>query len=169
LLFIIGTFFGHEPISLFKSIDTTTQILCIHALSTTDQIENLLEIGLQMFFKPCKQNWKKISGDFYITTSLPFDQLQYNENMQTWFYNHGYNITFSGCQLAHMVKVGFLARVQGFTCCNYLYSYITNVPEYKKFPFHMWLYYHSFSINAKSSLTYALMVDIDHPNIDVEF
>lgn len=65
-----------------------------------------------------------------------------------------------------MVKIGFLARVRGFTYRDDLYNYITSCPEWKANPFHIRLYFDSFSSNAKGSLTYVLMIDLDRPNID---
>jgi hypothetical protein len=65
-----------------------------------------------------------------------------------------------------MVRTGFLARVRGFTYHDDLYHYIINCPEGKASPFHIRLYFDSFSTNAKGSLTYLLMIDVDRPNID---
>jgi hypothetical protein len=56
-------------------------------------------------------------------TSLPFAQHEAHENLQMWFHIHGYNIAFSGCQSADIVRIGFLARVRGLAYRDDLYNY----------------------------------------------
>jgi hypothetical protein len=140
--------------------------LKLHSLTTADHITKLPESGLPTHFKAYKRNLKTLSGDFHINTSLPFAQLEAHESLQTWFHIHGYSITFSGCQSADMVRIGFLARVRGFTYRDDLYNYIINSREWKASPFHLRLYFDSFSTNTKGSLTYVLMIVVDPPNID---
>jgi hypothetical protein len=159
-------------VTCLKSIDSNLQILPIrndlkvHPISTTDQIWNLLDSGLITYFKAYKRSQKSLSGDFNISTSLPFAQLEAHKNLQTWFHVHGYNIMYSGCQMDDMVKIGFLTRVRGFTYRDDLYNHIVSYPEWKASLFHLRLYYDSFSTNLKGSLTYVLMINVDHPNID---
>jgi hypothetical protein len=54
-----------------------------------------------------------------------------------------------------MVRIGFLARVRGFTYRDDLYNYIINSPEWKASPFHLRLYFDSFSTNTEHIATYA--------------
>jgi hypothetical protein len=120
-------------VTCLKSIDSNLQILPIrndlkvHPISTTDQIRNLLDSGLITYFKAYKRSQKSLSGDFNISTSLPFAQLEAHKNLQTWLHVHGYNIMYSGCQTDNMVKIGFLTRVQGFTYRDDLYNHIVSI------------------------------------------
>ncbi len=41
-----------------------------------------------------------------------------------------------------------------------------NSPQWKNNPFHFRLYFNTLSTNAKGSLTYVLMIDINRPSID---
>ena len=156
-----------------KSIDPQLQILPmrndrhIHPLSTTDQINNIDEIGVTNFFKAYKRTRKTLSGDFHIGTKLTFDEIKDHKNLTTWFHMHGYNVFLNSCQTSDMVRVGFLSRVRTFTYRDDLCTYIMNSNQWKDNPFHFRLYFDTFSTNAKGSLTYVLMVDVDRPNIDI--
>jgi hypothetical protein len=96
-----------------KSIDPQAQILPmhnerqIHPLSTTDQINNVDEIGLLNFFKPYKRTKKTLLGDFNIGTKLTFDEVKTHTNFTTWFHMNGYNIILYSCQTSDMVRIGF--------------------------------------------------------------
>ena len=155
-----------------KSIDSQLQILPmrndrqIHPLSTTDQIQNVDEIGILNFFKPYKRTKKTLSGDFHVGTKLTFDELKSNKNFTTWFHMNGYNVMFNSCQAADMVRIGFLNRVRNFTYRDDLKTYIMQSEQWKGNQFHFRLYFDSFSTNAKGSLTYVLMIDVDRPSID---
>jgi hypothetical protein len=48
----------------------------IHPLSTTDQINNIDEVGITNFFKAYRQTKETLSGDFYIGTKLMFTELK---------------------------------------------------------------------------------------------
>ena len=61
----------------------------IHPLTTTDQINNIDEIGVLNFFKPYKRTKKTLSGDFHVGTKLTFDELKTHTNFTTWFYMNG--------------------------------------------------------------------------------
>ena len=104
-----------------KSIDNQTQILPlrndikINPLTTTDQINNLEEVGVPNYFRAYKRTKRTLSGDFYIGTKFTFEELIENSHLLTWFMQHGYNITLNGCQSSDMVRIGLLTRVRGFT------------------------------------------------------
>lgn len=156
-----------------QSIDSQVQILPmrndinIHPLSTTDQLIHIDKIGIPNYFKAYKKTKKTLSGDFHIGTKLTFDELKQHKNLTTWFHHHGYNIALSGCQSSDMVHIGFLSRVRCFTYRDDLYQYIIAQEDWGKQPFHFRLYFDSFSTNVKGLLTYVLMIDVDHPNIEV--
>jgi hypothetical protein len=156
-----------------KSIDPQLQTLPmrndrrIHPLSTTDQINHIDEIGVTNFFKAYERMRKTLSGDFHIGTKLTFDEIKDHKNLTTWFHMHGYNIFLNSCQTSDMVRVGFLSRVCTFTYQDDLCTYIMNSKQWKDNPFHFRLYFDTFSTNAKGSLTYVLMIDVDRPNIDI--
>jgi hypothetical protein len=155
-----------------KSIDPQVQILPmrndrqIHPLSTTDQINNVDEIGILNFFKPYKRTKKTLSGDFHIGTKLTFDELKMNTNFTTWFHMNGYNVMLNSCQTSDMVRIGFLNCIRNFTYRDDLKMHIMQSDQWKENQFHFRLYFDSFSTNAKGSLTYVLMVDVDRPSID---
>jgi hypothetical protein len=155
-----------------KSIDPQVQILPmrndrqIHPLSTTDQINNVDEIGIPNFFKPYKRTKKTLSGDFHIGTKLTFEELKTNTNFTTWFHMNGYNVMLNSCQTSDMVRIGFLNRVRTFTYRDDLKTHIMQSGQWKENQFHFRLYFDSFSTNAKGSLTYVLMIDVDRPSID---
>ncbi len=155
-----------------KSIDPQQQILPmrndhhIHPLSTTDQINNIDEIGITNFFKAYKRIKKTLSGDFHIGTKLTFDEIKNHKNFTTWFHMHCYNVFLNSCQTSDMVRIGFLSRVRSFTYRDDLCAHILNSTQWKDSPFHFRLYFDTLSTNARGSLTYVLMIDVDRPSID---
>jgi len=167
-----------NQLTLFKSFaksitsaDQTAKILPIqndvkiYPLSTTDQINNLEHIGLSNYFKPYKRTQKSISGDFYISTKLSFDDLKEHPAFNTWIMHNGYNVLYNACQTADMVKIGFLSRVRGFTFRGDLQDYIMASAEWKAAPFHFRLYFDAFT--AKGKLAHVLMIDVDRPHIEL--
>jgi hypothetical protein len=86
-----------------------------------------------------------------------------------WFNLYGYSITLSGCQTSDMVRIGFLSRVRGFTYRDDLSNFIMETEEWKKSPFSFRLYFDTLSSGAKGKQTYVVMIDVDHPNIDLGF
>jgi hypothetical protein len=66
-----------------------------------------------------------------------------------------------------MVRIGFLARVRGFTFRDGLSKFLIDTPEWKKDPFAFRLYFDTLSSNSKGSTTYVLMIDVDRPNLDI--
>jgi len=78
-----------------KSTDQTATILPIRSdvkiypLSTTDQITTLELIGLYNYFKPYKRTQKTLSGDFHISTKLPFEDLKDHPAFNTWLMHNG--------------------------------------------------------------------------------
>ncbi len=155
-----------------KSIDPQLQILPmrndrhIHPLSTIDQINAIDEIGISNFFKPYKRTKKTLSGDFHIGTKLTFDEVKSHKDFMTWFHMNGYNVFLNSCQTSDMVRIGFLSRVRTFTYRDDLCAHIMNSELWKGNPFHFRLYFDTFSTNAKGSLTYVLMIDVDRPSIE---
>jgi hypothetical protein len=156
-----------------KSIDSQLQILPlrnnrqIHPLSTTDQINSIDEIGITNFFKAYKHTKKTLSGDFHIGTKYTFDEIKNHKDFTTWFHMHGYNVFLNSCQTSDMVRIGFLSRVRTFTYRNDLCAHIMNNKQWIDNSFHFQLYFDTFSTNAKGTLTYVLMVDVDRPSIDI--
>ena len=155
-----------------KSIDPQLQILPmrndrhIHPLSTTDQINAIDEIGISNFFKSYKRTKKTLSGDFHIGTKLTFDEVKSHKDFMTWFHMNGYNVFLNSCQTSDMVHIGFLSRVRTFTYRDDLCAHIMNSELWKGNPFHFRLYFDTFSTNAKGSMTYVLMIDVDRPSIE---
>jgi hypothetical protein len=66
-----------------------------------------------------------------------------------------------------MVRISFLARVRGFTFRDDLSKFLINTPEWKKEPFSFRLYFDTLSSYLKGVTTYALMVDVDRPNLEI--
>lgn len=68
-----------------KSIDPQAQILPIctdhqmHSLSTTDQINQITEVGIRNYFKSYKPIKKTLSGDFHIGSKLTFNELKHHK------------------------------------------------------------------------------------------
>jgi hypothetical protein len=155
-----------------KSIDTQLRLLPIrndhniHALSTSDQILHIDEIGITNYFKAYKRTKRTLSGDFHIGTNHTFDELKNHKNLTTWFHLNGYNMTISGCQSSDMVRIGFLSRVRGFTYRDDMHDFITSTEQWKRNPFHFRLYFDIFSAGSKEKNTYVLMIDVDRPNIE---
>jgi hypothetical protein len=106
-----------------------------------------------------------LSRDFCISTRLTFDSLKEHPAFNTWLMHNGYNVLYNACQLANMVKIGFLSRVRGFTVRGDPQDYIMSSAEWKATPFHFRLYFDAFITKGKTA--HVLMVDIDRPNIDV--
>ncbi len=156
-----------------KKIDSQAQLLPlrndrqVHPLTTTDQINNINEVGLLNFFKPYKRSQRSLSGDFHIGTSLTFDELKIHSELMNWFNLYGYSITLSGCQTSDMVRIGFLSRVRGFTYRDDLSNFVMNTQEWKNSPFSFRLYFDTLSSGAKGKQTYVLMIDVDRPNIEL--
>jgi hypothetical protein len=154
-----------------KSADQTAAILPIRSavkiypLSTTDQITTLEHVGLYNYFKPYKRTQKTLSGDFHISTKLPFEDLREHPAFNTWLMHNGYNVLYNACQTADMVKIGFLSRVRGFTFRGDLQDYIMASAEWKATPFHFRLYFDAFT--AKGKTAHVLMIDVDRPNIEL--
>jgi hypothetical protein len=155
-----------------KSIDPQIQLLPIrndrniHALSTTDQINNIEDNGILSYFKAYKKTKRTLSGDFNISSKLPFNEISTHKNLSTWFHLNGYNITLSGCQTSDMVKIGFLTRVRCFTYRDDMQSFISQTEDWKANPFHFRLYFDSLTTNTKGAITYVMMNDVDRPNIE---
>jgi hypothetical protein len=80
---------------------------------------------------------------------------------------NGYNVMLNSCQTSDMVCIGFLNHVRNFTYRDDLKMHIMQSDQWKENQFHFRLYFDSFSTNAKGSLTYVLMIDVDRPSIDV--
>jgi len=136
----------------------------IYPLSTTDQINNIESIGVTNYFKPYKRTRKAISGDFFISTKLLFDDLKNHQAFQTWLYHHGYSIIKNSCQTADVVRVGFLMQVRGVMYHNDLQDFITSMVPYMTAPFHLRLSYDT--LTCKGKIVYVLMIDVDCPNVD---
>lgn len=105
-----------------------------------------------------------ISGDYYIASKLPFNDLQAHKNIQTWLVQHGYSMLWSNCQSSDMVRIGFLSRVQTFTFRDDLQKHITTSKEWKADPFQFRVYFDSF--NAKTKSAHVLMIDVERPKVD---
>jgi hypothetical protein len=120
-----------------KSIDPQLQVLPmhndhqIHPISTTDQINNVDEIGLLNFFKPYKRTKKTLSGDFHIGTKLTFNELKANTNFTMWLHMNGYNVMLNSCQTSDMVRIGFLNHVRTFTYRDDLKMHIMQSDQWK--------------------------------------
>lgn len=160
--------------SFVKSIKSADQSACIlpirsdvkiYPLSTTDQINSLEHIGLTNYFKPYKRTQKTLSGDFCISTKLPFESVRDHPAFNTWLMHQGYYVTYNACQTADMVKIGFLSRVRGFTFRGDLQDYIMGSAEWKASPFHFRLYFDAFTVRGKTA--HVLMIDVDRPNIEL--
>jgi hypothetical protein len=73
-----------------KSTDNSIQILPIrtdskvNSLSTTDQINHLEPVGLSTYFKPYRYGQSHLSGDYFIISTLPFEELRDHATIQTW-------------------------------------------------------------------------------------
>lgn len=80
---------------------------------------------------------------------------------------HGYNVFLNSCQTFDMVRIGFLSRVRTFTYRDDLCTHIMNNKQWIDNSFHFRLYFDTFSTNAKGTMTYVLMVDVDRPSIDI--
>jgi hypothetical protein len=79
---------------------------------------------------------------------------------------HGYNMFLNSCQTSDMVRIGFLSRVRTFTYRDNLCAHIMSSSQWESNQFHFRLYFDTFSTNAKGSLTYVLMIDVDRPSIE---
>jgi len=154
-----------------KSTDHSIQILPIrndtkvHSVTTTDQINSIEQAGLQAYFKPYKKTQNHLSGDYHIASKLSFNDLKDHKNVQTWLNNHGYQMLWSNCQTADMVRIGFLSRVRNFTFRDDLQNFITSSPEWKSDPFQFRMYFDAFTV--KNQTAYVLMVDAERPKIEV--
>jgi hypothetical protein len=174
-----GTPISQTQLNLFrsfansiKSADNQAHILPIcndkHMLSltTTDQINKIDMMSIQKKFELYKRTTKTLSGDFHISSTLPFDELKHHIKVSNWFELNGYNITLCECQSSDMVKVGFLSRVRGFTYRDDLHTFITDHPLWVQDPFYFRLYFDSFATKICGKTNYVLMIDVDRPNVE---
>jgi hypothetical protein len=156
-----------------KKLDPQAQILplrndCqVHSLTTTDQINNITEVGLLNFLKPNKRSQRSLSGDFHIGTSLTFDELKTHSKIMKWFNLYGYSNTLSGCQTSDMVCIGFLSIVRRFTYRGDLRNFVMNTKGWEYSPLSFRLYFDTLSSGAKGKQTYVLMINVDRPNIEI--
>lgn len=132
-------------------------------LSIINQINNIDEIGVTHFFKAYKRTKKTLSGDFHIGAKHTFDKIKNHKDFKTWFHLHGYNVFLNSysCQTSDMVRIGFLSRL------HHLLTVIIYVPTSWMSNSHFRLYFDTFSTNAKGTMTYVLMVDVDRPSIKI--
>ena len=143
-----------------KSTDNPIQILPIrtdlkvNSLSTTDQINHLEPVGLSTYFKPYRYGLSHLSGDYFITSILPFEELHDHATIQTRLAQNGYSMLLNACQTSDMVRIGFLSRVRSFTFCDDLHAYITSSSEWKQTPFHFRMYFDAFGTKGNIAFSY---------------
>jgi hypothetical protein len=130
----------------------------MHPLTTTNQINNITDVGIVKFFKPYKRNQKSLSGDFHIGTALSFEDLKNLKELINWFHLYGYSITLSGCQSSDMVRIGFLSRVRVFTYCNDLSKHNMSTQEWQSSQFSFQLYFDTLNSGAKVPKQYSVLI-----------
>jgi hypothetical protein len=154
-----------------KSADTMAQILPIRSnihippISTSDQLNGIETVVLMNYFKPYKRTQKHMSGDFHIATRLSFNESKEHLSFKTWLLQNGYSTMISSCQTSDMVRLGFLSRARGFTYRDDRQEYITSSQQWKDRPFHFRMYFDAFTTKGRTA--HVLMIDVDHPNIDI--
>jgi hypothetical protein len=122
---------------------------------------------MKYFIKPVKISFRTLTGDYHISTSLSFNEFKLHPNkVASWLDLNGYNITYNECQDSDMVLVGLLSRVDSMTWRDDLKNEIMSLTEWQDNPFFFRLYPSTLSCNIKCTMTFVLMIDVDHPNID---